>query len=97
MRRDDAIDHLRILLPELRRGYGVRSLTLFGSTARDDARPGSDVDVVVDLGPAPTYDMLFEVRERLAERLQCRVDVLTPGAVRERLKAHIEREGVRVA
>ncbi len=33
------------------RSRGVKSLALFGSTARGEARPDSDVDVLVDLGP----------------------------------------------
>jgi predicted nucleotidyltransferase len=97
VQRKEAIERLHAILPDLRQRYGVRSLLLFGSTARDEAQPGSDVDLVVDLGPEPTYDALFEVHERLEAHLGCPVDVLTPGALLSRLKAHVDREGVRVA
>ena len=97
MRRTDAVARLESLLPELRERFGVRSMTLFGSTARDEAHDGSDVDVVVDLGPAPRYDTLFDVFEILGRELGCTVDILTPGAIRPRLDACIRREGVRVA
>ena len=47
MRRDDLITRLKAAEPSLR-AFGVASLHLFGSYARDEARPDSDVDVFVD-------------------------------------------------
>jgi len=95
--RAEAIRRLSDVLPELRQRFGVRSLILFGSTARGDAHPDSDVDVLVDLGPAPTYRRLLEVIDALEAKLQVKVDVVTPGAVRPRLLRHIAADGVRVA
>ena len=51
MRRDDAIRLLKSTEPELR-ARGVLSLSLFGSTARDEAGPDSDVDVLVEFDQA---------------------------------------------
>lgn len=76
---------------------GVRSLALFGSVARDEARPGSDVDVLVEFEPPIRYERYCAVRERLEELLECRVDLLTVGALREELRATIERDLLRVA
>src|SRR5689334_13092108 len=50
MRRDDVIARLKATEPALR-GFGVAALYLFGSHARGDAQPDSDIDVFVD--PAP--------------------------------------------
>lgn len=72
-------------------------MTLFGSTARGEADPGSDVDVLVDLGPAPTYRRVLAVIDVLEAHLGRKVDVVTPGAVRPRLQKHIDAEGVRIA
>lgn len=47
MNRDQRIDTLRAHEPELR-AAGVRSLSVFGSLARQDARPHSDVDLLID-------------------------------------------------
>jgi predicted nucleotidyltransferase len=96
MQREDAINRLRGALPELR-GLGVVALELFGSTARGDARPDSDVDVLVDLGPTPDWRRLVEAIEILERALAARVDVVTPGAVHPRLRRHLDEEGVRVA
>ena len=51
MTRDQVIQKLRDEEPALR-GRGIRRATLFGSVARGDAGPGSDIDLVVDLDPA---------------------------------------------
>jgi predicted nucleotidyltransferase len=97
VRRADAIGRLERLLPELRERFGVRSLTLFGSTARDEAGEDSDVDVVVDLGPQPAFRKVVAVVDALEAELGAHVDVLTPGAVRPRLQRHIVSDGVRIA
>jgi predicted nucleotidyltransferase len=56
MRRDLAISTLRGFLPALRRDYGVRRIGLFGSTARDEARDDSDLDLLVDFEVGPTFN-----------------------------------------
>ena len=56
MRRDEVIAKLKQTEPTLR-GFGVAALYLFGSHARDEAQPTSDVDVFVD--PAPDRDFGF--------------------------------------
>lgn len=53
MKRSDAIDLLAQSKPILAKHYGVTHLALFGSTARDSASAGSDVNVLVAFdGPA---------------------------------------------
>lgn len=99
-RRDgqqDVFARLRELLPTLRERYGVRTLTVFGSVARGDATSRSDIDIVVDLGPEPSYRSLVGVLEYLEQHLQRKVDLVTPGGIRPRLQQHIDADGVRVA
>jgi uncharacterized protein len=50
MTRDDVLDRLRGLEPRLR-GLGIDGLYLYGSYARDEAQPDSDIDVLVDFRP----------------------------------------------
>ena len=45
---DDIVTRLRVILPEVREAFGVRGLSVFGSRARDDANPDSDVDILVE-------------------------------------------------
>lgn len=74
--------------------YGVTRLVAFGSRARGDAKPSSDLDLVADL---PTSLGLFEVAN-LASELEdvfgMRVDLATNGPHLGRMLASIERDGV---
>jgi uncharacterized protein len=58
----------------------IRRLALFGSVLRDDFRPDSDVDVLVEFetGEAPGLDF-FSMQDELSELLGRRVDLNTPG------------------
>jgi uncharacterized protein len=57
---------------------GVKRLGLFGSFSRGEARPDSDVDVLVGFRPeAKTYDNLFEVGEALEEVFHREIDLVT--------------------
>jgi uncharacterized protein len=62
------------------RRYHIRSLAVFGSVLRDDFRPDSDVDVLVQFedGHTPGWE-LFDLEEELSAILGRRVDLNTPG------------------
>lgn len=50
--RDEVVRRIRAEEDELKRDFGVRTISLFGSVARDEAAPGSDVDVLVEFEKA---------------------------------------------
>jgi predicted nucleotidyltransferase len=56
MRRDDVIAKLKETEPVLR-DFGVAALYLFGSHARDEASPDSDVDVFIDVAPGAAFGL----------------------------------------
>jgi len=59
MKRADVLRKLRAERENLRERYGIESLALFGSVARDEAGPDSDVDVVVEFGrPITLFDLV---------------------------------------
>lgn len=97
MNRDRVISALRRHEAELR-GLGVRSLALFGSTARGEASDRSDVDLVVDLDPSfrgfARLAQLDMVRERLEHILGRSVDLIEPPARSPRLRQEIKRDAV---
>jgi hypothetical protein len=64
MRREEAISTLRSFLPALKRDFGVRRICLFGSTARDEARPNSDLDLLVDFEVDSAAPMLTSIARR---------------------------------
>lgn len=96
MRRAEA---LRVIAQHERelRELGVRSLSLFGSVARDQAATGSDIDLLVEFERPVGYFHLFEVQDRLETFLGCKVDLVTPGGLRPELRQGILAEAVRAA
>jgi predicted nucleotidyltransferase len=74
--------------------FGLRSVALFGSVARDEAHSDSDVDVVVEFQEPVTFDRYVGLQFFLEELLECPVDVVTLRSLRPHLRARIEREVV---
>ena len=90
---------LRILAENRREidQFGVRSIAIFGSVARDAAGPESDVDVLVEFG-RPTGLFTFVEFKGFLERLFGRsVDLVTVEGLREDIRDDVLREAVRAA
>ncbi len=96
MRRSEAIDFFGAHREDLRR-LGIRSLLVFGSVARDQARPGSDVDLIAEFDRPIGYLGLARVQRELERLLGCRVDLATPGMIRNEFRDRIYGEAVRAA
>ncbi len=97
MRREEAIAALRGYLPEIRREFGVRRIALFGSTARGEAEEDSDLDILVDFEKDPTFLSFMGLKAFLEDHLGRRVDLVTPDALKPRMRPIVEREAVDVA
>jgi predicted nucleotidyltransferase len=62
------------------RRHHIRKLSLFGSVLRDDFRPDSDIDVLVEFEPGRTPGLaFFGMQDELGEILGHKVDLNTPG------------------
>ena len=97
VRREDAISTLRGYLPAIRRDFGVRRIAVFGSTARDEARDDSDIDILVDFEVIPTLDSFLGLKFFLEDHIGQKVDLVTPDALKPRMRPEVEREAVDVA
>jgi uncharacterized protein len=97
MRRDDVLATLKSNWSRLQADFGVGSLTLFGSVARDEARPGSDVDLLVEFDRPTGYFGLVRLQFFLQDVLGCEVDLGTPGSLRPTMRQRVQQEAVRVA
>lgn len=96
MNRAEVLRHLAASKPELALRYGVMRLALFGSHARESARPDSDVDVLVSFDGPATSSRYFGVQFYLEDRLGLRVDLVTDKALRPELRSFVEREAMHV-
>ncbi|MEI6449082.1 MAG: nucleotidyltransferase domain-containing protein [Actinomycetes bacterium] len=98
MKRDDVLRMLAAHRDDFV-AMGVREIAIFGSVARDEAGAGSDVDVLVDYEPGTRLSCfrVFELRERLEELLDAKVDLVTMGGLRHELREGILAEAIRAA
>ncbi|MBE9194344.1 nucleotidyltransferase family protein [Synechocystis sp. LEGE 06083] len=92
MKRQSVLQLLSQSKPDLQARFGVTRLALFGSTARDEAGPHSDVDILVSFDGPATSHRYFGVQFYLEDLLGCAVDLVTEKALRPELRSHIEQE-----
>jgi len=79
--REQAVERLVASESEIR-ALGVERLALFGSVLRGEARPDSDVDLLVQFSPdAKTFDHFLALSELLEERLGRHVELVTTEAL----------------
>jgi len=96
MKRNNALALLRTIKPILAQQFGVTQLALFGSTARDEARDNSDLDILVSFDGPATSARYFGVQFNLEDQLGCTVDLVTEKALRPELRPFIEKEAINV-
>ena len=96
MERSAAIAKLKEHEAELRK-LGVEHLFLFGSTARDEARPDSDVDLFFDyeIGKLGLFE-LMDVKERASGILGCAADIMTRDSLHRLIRERAEADSVQV-
>ena len=92
MDQETAFKLLREAIPGLRRRYAVLRLGVFGSFARGEAGPDSDVDVLVEFDGPATLDGFMGLKMELEDLLGTRVDLATPKSLRPSLRALIEKD-----
>jgi predicted nucleotidyltransferase len=95
MSRDEVLTKLRHHAPELQ-AEGILHLTLFGSTARNQTTPSSDIDLMADFDPGKKISLLSVVRleRELSEMLGEKVDLCTRRSMREIIRKNAEKEAV---
>lgn len=96
MNADEIIEQIRRQQGQLD-ALGVKSLGLFGSVARGEARADSDVDFLVAFDGPATFDRYMDLKFFLEELLGRRVDLVTERGLRKAVRPTVERELRRVA
>jgi len=96
MTRDEVLHVLQEHHSELRDRFGVKSLALFGSAARDEAGTESDVDLLVEFDRPVGLFEFVDLKAFLEGLLRRAVDLGTPESLRPRLRERVLREAIRV-
>src|SRR3977135_1162060 len=99
MRRNEVIAKLKETEPALK-AFGVAALYLFGSHARDEAQPHSDIDVFVDVAPSATFGLrpymgTFRVLEDAFEH-KTEIGYSTRDGLSPYIRADVEQPAVRI-
>ena len=94
--RDQTIQRLRAAESEIRQ-LGVRRLALFGSVARGEARPGSDVEILVEFASGEKrFARLMALSDLLERIVEHRVELVTIEALSPFIGPHILAEAADV-
>src|SRR5712692_7385924 len=97
MQRDDVLKILADHRDELHQQFGVESLALFGSVARDEATETSDVDLLVAFARPVGLFGLYALQNYLVQRLGCAVDLGTLDSLKPRMRARVSAESIHVS
>ncbi|MDE6410497.1 MAG: nucleotidyltransferase domain-containing protein [Muribaculaceae bacterium] len=93
MNKEECIQAIRKSLPDIQRDYGVTGLTLFGSVARGDNTPESDIDLLVDM--PPKFHILSALHKYLENLLHTSVDLIRRHSnLSSRFLNEIARDGI---
>ncbi len=94
MKLDELIKEKREEILALAAKHGARNVRIFGSVARDEAGPESDVDFLIDLGPNRTPWFPGGLIIDLENLLGCKVDVITEKGLKKRIRSRVLQEAV---
>jgi uncharacterized protein len=72
--------------------YALSKMGVFGSFARGDETPGSDIDILVEFSAAPDLFEFFEIEEYLEGLLQRKIDLVREQAIRNQIKDRVMKE-----
>lgn len=84
-------------LAEIRQSFSVKTLSVFGSLARDEAIDGSDIDVLVEFEQKASFDKFMDLKFYLEELLGVAVDLVTKNALRPQIRSAIEQEIINIS
>ncbi len=94
----DPLVYLRSRREELARTYGITSLWVFGSRARGDARPDSDIDVLIEAEKPYRFDLLglIALEQEMSEDIGIPVDLILDEDLKPGIGAHARAEAIPV-
>ena len=97
MKRIDAVSKLQRYADTIR-AMGATALYVFGSTARDNAQEGSDLDVFIDYDPDSKFNAfdLVGIKQFLEDELEMPVDLTTRDGLHPKLRDDVEQSAIRV-
>lgn len=96
MNKEDLINFLKQNLTVIK-SYGVISLALFGSFARDEANINSDLDLLVEFEGVVTFDNYMDLKFFLEDSLGLSVDLVSRKMLKPQLLESVEKDAIYVS
>ena len=90
----EVLSMLKDELPNLRKDYGVHTLAVFGSYARDEQREGCDIDILVEFSEPVGFFQFMGLEFHLTDLLGIKVELVTPDALRPIMRDDILKSAV---
>ena len=90
--REEKMDEKLKKLVEILKKHGVKNIKIFGSYARGEAKPESDLDVLVEFYERKSLLEIVGIEQELEDKLGMKVDLLTRESISPYLRKRIEKE-----
>jgi hypothetical protein len=91
---DKVLDDKRNEILSVAERFGARKVRVFGSRARGEGRPDSDVDLLVSVGDRASLLDIIAIKQDLEDLLGCKVDVVTEDSISPYLRDQVLSEAV---
>ncbi|MBI1870666.1 MAG: nucleotidyltransferase family protein [Chlamydiae bacterium] len=92
MTRDEILHFLQRHKAELKTNFGVVSIGLFGSYARNEAREESDIDILVDIVSPNKFRSFFNLNHFLESSFKKKVDLGLESSLKEFIRRRIQKD-----
>ena len=94
MEMDKLLRGKRDEILQIAASHGARDVRVFGSMARGEAGPDSDIDILVKLDPGRSLLDIVAIKQDLEDLIGCEVDVVTEASISPYIRAEVLREAV---
>ena len=90
----DRLQRLKAEIYRIAQRHNARKVYVFGSCARKEETPESDIDLLVDLRPQATLFDMMDIQDALEALLDCKVDVVSKNGLNPYLRESVLKEAV---
>ena len=91
-----SVENKRVEILRIAGRYGATNIRIFGSTARGEGGPESDIDLLIDLEAGRRLLDLIAIKQDLQDLLGCEVDVVTEAAISPLIRDEIIHQAVNI-
>ena len=92
----DRLRHLKDDIHRIAKAHNAEKVYVFGSCARQEETPGSDIDLLVELSPGATLFDLMDLQDGFESLLECKVDVVSKRGLHPYIERRVLSEAIQL-